>query len=133
LKEKANMAWPTGQGKGETDRFNIRLDKGTAAFYRRRAKEAGMTVSDLLRKTLHEGVVAENVQDVEDRIKALITSIPSSVTSGAEGVTEEIALSIITSEALLSAIVEAQDPQALYRAQDAARVKLRKLRGVSNG
>jgi hypothetical protein len=48
-------------------------------------------------------------------------------------VTEEIALSIITSEALLSAIVEAQDPQALYRAQDAARVKLRKVRGVSNG
>lgn len=127
------MAWPKGQGKGETDRFNIRLDKDTAAFYRRRAKEAGMTVSDLLRKTLHEGVVAENVQDVEDRIKALIASIPSSATSGAEGVTEEIALSIITSEALLSAIVEAQDPQALYRAQQAATVKLRKLRGVSNG
>jgi hypothetical protein len=133
LKEKANMAWPKGQGKGETDRFNIRLDKDTAAFYRRRAKEAGITVSDLLRKTLHEGVVAENVQDVEDRIKALIASIPTSVTSGGDGVTEEIALSIITSEALLSAIVEAQDPQALYRAQNAARVKLRKVRGVSNG
>lgn len=127
------MAWPKGQGRGESDRFNIRLDKDTAAFYRRKAKEAGVTVSEFLRNTLHEGVVAENVQDVEDRIRARIASIPGSMESPGQGLTDEIALSIITSEALLSAIVEAQDPQALYRAHDAARVKLRKIKGVSNG
>ncbi|MDB5770943.1 MAG: hypothetical protein JWM42_1317 [Burkholderia sp.] len=122
-----------GTGKRRVGSFQYPIDKDTAAFYRRKAKEAGVTVSEFLRNTLHEGVVAENVQDVEDRIRARIASIPGSMESPGQGLTDEIALSIITSEALLSAIVEAQDPQALYRAHDAARVKLRKIKGVSNG
>jgi len=124
------MAWPKGQGKGETERFNIRLDRETGSFYRRKAKESGMTISDILRKTLQEGVVAENIQDIEDRMKALIATIADIGKRSSGGVSEELALSIITSEALLTAIVEAQDTKALYRAQEAARAKLNKMKGA---
>ena len=125
------MAWPKGQGKGETDRFNIRLDKDTAGFYRRKAKEAGLTVSDYLRKTLHEGVIAENIHEAEERIRALFAEARAVTTPAAGGgVSDDLQLAVYTCEAMLIAIVEARDTQALYDAQNAARAKLKKLKGA---
>ena len=124
------MAWPKGQGKGPSTRFQIRLDEDSAAFYRRKAKEAGLSVSDLLRRLLHEGIVAENVQDVEERLRALIATTLASSARAEGGIADDIALSVITAEALLTAIVGDQDPQALYKAQEAARAKFQRLKGA---
>lgn len=119
-----NMAWIKGQGKGETNRVHIRLDTTTAAFYRRKAIEAGVSLSEFLRHTLHEGVIAENIHEVEARLQALIATIPTTVRS----IPDDIALSLLTSEAMLTAIVTAQNIQVLYKAQDAAKAKMAKLK-----
>lgn len=124
------MAWPKGQGKGEAQRFTVRLDPDTATFYRRKAKEGGVNISEFLRKTLHEGVIAENIQDVEDRLRALVSTAPAAAQARHEGIPDDLALSLVTCEALLTAIVEKQDPQVLYRAQEAAKVRVRKRRGA---
>jgi hypothetical protein len=122
------MAWNKAQGKGETERFNIRLDRDTGAFYRRKANQAGVSISEFLRKTLYEGVIAENIQDAEERMQALIATIPANFNANGTGFSDDLALSILTCEAMLSAIVKAQSIQAFYDAQNAAKEKLAKLK-----
>lgn len=121
------MTWNKAHGKGATDRFNIRLDAITADFYRRKANAAGVSMAEFLRQTLHEGVIAENIHEVEARIQALIATIPASVRS----IPDDIALSLLTSEAMLTAIVTAQNIQVLYKAQDAAKAKMDKLKAAT--
>lgn len=119
-----------GSGKGETDRFNIRLDKDTGSFYRSKANEHGVSVSDYLRHVLVQGVIAETVQEIEERLRRTVAEINSSgANPGSTGSSDELLLSMFTSEAMLTAIVEARDVQALYAAQDQARLRLKKLKG----
>lgn len=119
-----------GTGKGETERFNIRLDKDTARFYRTKANEHGVSMSDYLRNTLVQGVIAENVHEIEDRLRALIAQIKAGGSGSADAtMSDEVLLAIFTSEAMLTAIVEARDTQALYDAQDKAKARLKRLRG----
>ena len=109
-------------GKGPSDRFNIRLDEATADFYRRKANEGGITISEYLRQILVQGVVAENVVEIDARLRGVIAQI------NALGIPLEVTLSIFTSEQLLTAIVEARDIQELYAAQDRAKARLNRLR-----
>jgi hypothetical protein len=110
------MTWNKAQGKGETERFNIRLDRDTGAFYRRKANQAGVSTSEFMRRTLHEGVIAENIQDAEERMQALIATIPAHINAAGAGLSDDLVLSILTTEALLTAIVKAQSIQAFYDA-----------------
>lgn len=122
-----------GSGKGLNKPITVRLPPDEEAFYRGRAQQNGMSLSAFLTKTLVAGAIAENMQEFEQRIQALIAKIPTE-SHGERGlISPSIVLSVLTCEALLTAIVEAQDPQVLYRAQDAAREKVKRLLGGSSG
>lgn len=123
------MARPRGFGKGPTGRFNIRLDDDTAAFYRKQASLHGTTLSEFLRHLLIQGMIAESVTDIEERLGALIrqSAAISAQSKGAE-IPDDMLLSVFTSEALLAAIVEARDVQALYTAQRLAKARLGRLK-----
>jgi hypothetical protein len=118
-----------GTGKGSTERFNIRLDAETAAFYRTKANEHGITISEFLRQTLVQGIIAESVQEIENRLKSTVEALNSKAHDSSKSpLSDKILLSILNSEALLSAIVQAKDIQHLYTAQDSAKQKLREIK-----
>lgn len=106
----------------------MRLPAEEEAFYRRKAGQLGVGISAFLTKTLVAGVVAENIQDIEERLRAIIASVPERP-GGASSVPDHMILSLLTCEALLSSIVESQDIQLLYRAQEAARARMKKIQG----
>lgn len=111
------------------DRITICLPPDEATFYRARAAAARMPLSGYLTKTLVQGVTAENVLDAEDRLRRLIDTIPTERAAGVRDLPEDLALSLFTCEALLAAIVQAQDHRTLYAAHDAAKAKIRKRKG----
>ena len=119
-----------GTGKGETERFNIRLDEDTARFYRTKANEHGVSISEYFRQTLVQGVISENVQDIEHRMRRLIDEIRTcSQTDCNVDIPDELLLSVFTSEYMLAAIVESKDIQKLYEAQDKAKEMLKRVKG----
>ncbi len=123
-----------GTGKGPTERFNIRLDEDTARFYRTKANEHGISISEFLRQTLVQGVIAENVHEIEQRLRRLIDEIRASGQVGGNvAIPDEMLLSIFTSEAMLAAIVEARDVQKLYEAQDKAKARITRMKGGAHG
>lgn len=124
------MPRPKGVGKGRAKPATIRLPDDEDAFYRRKANEAGLSLNAYLTKLLVEGAVAEKVHEFEERMDAKIAELSAVKAGGGAGFPEELMLSIITCEALLASVVSTQDPQALYQAQDAAKAKLRKMRGA---
>ena len=119
-----------GTGKGETERFNIRLDEDTARFYRTKANEHGVSISEYFRQTLVQGVISENVQDIEHRMRCLFDEIRTySQTDCNVDIPDELLLSVFTSEYMLAAIVESKDIQKLYEAQDKAKEMLKRVKG----
>ncbi len=119
-----------GIGKGKTTPFSIRLDKELASFYRRKANEHGISVSEFLRQMLVQGVIAENVQEIEMCLSRKVEEIRAAHQSGhACAIPENVLLSLFTSEALLTAIVESRNPQQLYEAQNRAKLKLKQIKG----
>lgn len=119
-----------GTSKGETERFNIRLDEDTARFYRTKANEHGVSISEYFRQTLIQGVISENVQDIEYRMRRLIDEIRTcSKTYCNVDIPDELLLSVFTSEYMLAAIVESKDIQKLYEAQDKAKEMLNRVKG----
>lgn len=127
------MPRPKGSGKGLNKPITIRLPPDEEAYYRRRANEHGVSLSAFLTKMMVAGVAAENIQDVEDRLKAVVASIPAAVcSSDSLKIPENVLQSIYTSEFLLTAIVEAKDIQQLYAAQNKATARIKKEREASN-
>lgn len=123
-----------GTGKGQTDRFNIRLDEETAQFYKTKANEHGISISEFLRQTLIQGVISENVYEIEQRLKNVISELSENKQNNKKAhISDEMLLSIFTSEEILSDIVEARDTQKLYAAQDKAKLRLQRLNGMQNG
>ena len=119
-----------GHGKGPSDRINIRLDGPVGAFYRSKANEHGLRVSDYLRGLLTQGVITENVQEIEQRLRALIGEIAAAGDrAGGGAIPDALLLSVLTSEALLSKIVEQRDTQELYAAQEVAKARLLRIKG----
>jgi hypothetical protein len=119
-----------GTGKGQSERTNIRLDAETMGFYRTKANEHGVSISEFMRQTLVQGVIAENVQDIEQRLRGLLDEIRQKDSGGGGyAVPDELLLSIFTSEYMLAAIIEARDVQQLYEAQNKAKAKLIRLKG----
>lgn len=110
--------------------ISLRLDRDTADYYSKRAKERGTTLSDFLRQTMTQGMIAESALDVEQRIRTVIAEIGQNAgNGGAGGLPENVLMSIYTSELLLTAIIEARNIQELYDAQDKAKARIQKERG----
>lgn len=110
--------------------ITIRLPPDEEAYYRKQAAAHRMPLNAFITKTLVQGVTAENMLEFEERIERLVGSIPSDLRGLGGGVPDDLALSLFTCEALLTAIVEAQDSQTLYAAQDAAKARMRKRKGA---
>ena len=120
--------------KGPTRPITIRLEHDVEQFYRRRANEHGISMAEYLRQTLVQGVISENVFEIEQRLRRLIAEIDAGgQTGGRVRIPDELLLSAFTSEHLLTAIVEARDIQKLYEAQDAAKTRLAELKGGTDG
>lgn len=116
-----------GSGKGLNKPITIRLPPDEEAFYRRKANEHGISLSAYLTKIMVAGVVAENILDVEERLKEVVASIPSNVSKvEPTSIPENVLMSIYTSEYLLTAIVEARSIQSVYEAQNKAKERIKK-------
>ena len=101
-----------------------------AGFYRTKANEHGISISEYFRQTLVQGVIAENVQDIEQRLRRLLDEIRTGGQGGCKvDIPDELLLSVFTAEHMLAAIVEAKDVQQLYEAQDKAKAKLKRMKG----
>lgn len=108
----------------------LRLDRDTAAYYSKRAKERGTTLSDFLRNMIVQGMIAETALDVEQRLRRLLEEIRNGGQGGGKvEIPDELLLSVFTAENMLAAIVEAKDVQQLYEAQNKAKAKLKRLKG----
>jgi|GEM_PF-1143606 len=124
-----------GTGKGESARITLRFEPEELAYYGKRAQVAGVSTSAFIRQRLVDGMVAENVATLEAPLAALPQQIKAAgaATGGGRGgvASDDLLLSVFTSEALLASVVQAQDVQALYAAQDAAKAKLKRLKAAA--
>lgn len=123
-----------GSGPGPSKPIPIRLGDEELAFYKRKANEAGRPLATYLALLLKEGVIAESAAEIEERLRRVVheaAALTGRPASG--GIPDEVLVSIFTSEALLSAIVEQRDTQKLYEAQTAAKRKAAALKGAKNG
>jgi plasmid stability protein len=120
-----------GFGKGETARTNIRLDPDTLAFYKKRANENGVSLSEYLRQLLTQGVTTETVASIEARLSQAGHEIAAKVSHAQAAHSMPILLqrALLETHAMLVKIIEAQDIQALYDAQEIAKAKLARLHG----
>lgn len=123
------MPRPRGFGKGETARANVRLDPDTLAFYKTRANEQGVSLSEYLRQLLTQGVTTETVASIEARLNQVGNEITAKVSHAQAAHSMPILLqrALLETHAMLTKIVEAQDIQALYDAQEIAKAKLARL------
>jgi hypothetical protein len=101
------------------------------AYYGKRAQVAGVSTSAFIRQRLLEGMVAENVATLEARLVALLQQIQTASGGRSGAASDDLLLSVFTSEALLATVVQSQDPLALYRAQEAAKAKLKRLKAAA--
>ena len=109
--------------------ISVRLPIEEEAFYREEAGKAKMTLTAFITKRLIAGAILETGNDFEERVRTLIAEIPSLPTSSLSGLDRASQLSLFTCEALLTAIVQAQNPKTVQAAQDAAKARLLKVRG----
>lgn len=123
------MPRPRGFGKGETARANVRLDPDTLAFYKARANEHGVSLSEYLRQLLAQGVTYETVSSIKARLHQAGDEIAAKVSRAQAAHSMPILLqrALLETHAMLTKIVEAQDIQALYDAQEIAKAKLARL------
>ena len=119
-----------GTGKGPNQPITVRLPPDEFAWYAAQANMHGISMNAHLSKLLVEGAIAGKVQEFEERMSRLIAQIPESVKSGGASIPDHFLLSMLTCEAILSDIAASQDKQVLYRAQDAAKQRLAKLKGA---
>lgn len=118
-----------GTGKGRNQAITVRLPPDEFAWYKTQANMHGVPMNAYLSKLLVDGAVAGKVQEFEERMQRLIELIPDSLTNGGGTIPDPFLLSLLTCEAILSEIAGSQDTQVLYRAQDAAKQRLAKLKG----
>lgn len=123
------MPRPRGFGKGESGRANVRLDPDTLDFYKRRANEHGVSLSEYLRQLLTQGVTYETVSGIEARLHQAGEEIAAKLSRAQAAHSMPILLqrALLETHAMLTKIVEAQDIQALYDAQQIAKAKLARL------
>lgn len=113
---------------GKAGKFvGLWLDEDVQAFYLKRARERGISLSEFLRQTLVQGVIHDSVDQIEARLLAVGEKISGAGQSGQAALHPTLAMSLLLSEQLLIQIVTTRDVQKLYEAQDAAKAKFSKL------
>jgi hypothetical protein len=134
LSGKTKMAKAKRSVADDVQIVTMRLDKETATYYRRRANERGVSLSDFLRNMIVQGMSAETAIDVEQRMRAMLDEMQLRAAGGGSAkLPENALLSIYTSEQLLTKIVEVRNVQDLYDAQDKAKARIKRERGEANG
>ena len=123
------MPRPKGAGKGATEVIGLRLEKEVAAYYRTKANEAGLSLSQFLKQTLMAGLAAESFEKIEERLQAIASST-NVAEKGKSALPEEAWKSMFLTEALVTRIVESRNPQDLYDAQLAANKKVLSLKNL---
>ena len=123
------MPRPKGAGKGATEVIGLRLEKEVVAYYRTKANEAGLSLSQFLKQTLMAGLAAESFEKIEERLNGIASNINATV-KGKSTLPEEDWKSMFLTEALVTRIVESRNPQDLYDAQLAANKKVQALKGL---
>lgn len=110
----------------ESARVTLRLDREADAFFRSQANRHGKSLSDYLKSLLMEGLVAMRIEEVEERLTALIEKVPASQPgqSGA-GFSSEGLLALFTIEAALEEILRQRDPAAWIKVLDKARRRMK--------
>ena len=123
------MPRPKGAGKGATEVIGLRLEKEVVAYYRTKANEAGLSLSQFLKQTLMAGLAAESFEKIEERLQAIASST-NVAEKGKSALPEEAWKSMFLTEALVTRIVESRNPQDLYDAQLAANKKVLSLKNL---
>ncbi|WP_186019495.1 hypothetical protein [Burkholderia gladioli] len=122
-------------GKGASKPISFKLDPESERFYRRKAQESGVSLSDYIRKQLAQGVITENVSLIEQRLRGLIDLLAGQASAaGAQGharttLPAEIVRATFFSQEVLKAIASTQNQQTYYAAQEAAEKETKKLLG----
>ncbi|MGN4069689.1 plasmid mobilization protein [Burkholderia gladioli] len=125
-------------GKGASKPISFKLDPESERFYRRKAQESGLSLSDYIRKQLAQGVITENVSLIEQRLRGLIDLLAGQASAaGAQGnagtmLPAEIVRATFFSREVLKAIAAKQNQQIFYDAQDVAEAETRKLLGAAH-
>lgn len=115
------------------ERVTLRLDKDTALYYRKRAKEKGTTLSEFLRQAVMQGMIAESALDIEFRMKMMLDEINHYKENSVNlTIPENIVMSMYTCESILSKIVEQRNIQELYDAQDSAKERIKREKRASH-
>ena len=126
----------TQKTSGASAVIGIRVAAEDAALYRRLAGKSRLSLSAFLGKLLAQGVVVNTVADIEERLRF---SLPLSAaaapnTSPAPGsLHDDLSEAILLCRELLVLIVEAQDVQSLYAAQDRVKARLKTVKGAGHG
>jgi hypothetical protein len=123
------MKMPRIRSSEKTDgaRITIRLDEESNLFYRAKAQKRGMSVSELLRQAVVEGIVSENIAEIESRLQAHIKSIAAVQSLVAEpALSRNVLNAIFTVEEALKEIVHQRDPQGWFSIQKRASDKVDK-------
>ncbi|WP_017917804.1 plasmid mobilization protein [Burkholderia gladioli] len=125
-------------GKGASKPISFKLDPESERFYRRKAQESGLSLSDYIRKQLAQGVITENVSLIEQRLKGLIDLLAGQASAaGGPGnsgtmLPAEIVRATFFCQEVLKAIASNQNKQTYYAAQEAAEAETRKLLGAAH-
>lgn len=116
---------------GSSDVVSVRFSHETSSFYRKRAQEAGVSLSTYIQKTLTAGVMAESVQTVNQRMNSVADKINMTVEALREpGLPDEAWKSLFMIESLLTVIVESRNPQDLYDAQEKANKRVQQMKAL---
>ncbi|MBJ9711896.1 hypothetical protein MMZ06_27770 [Burkholderia gladioli] len=125
-------------GKGASKPISFKLDPESERFYRRKAQESGLSLSDYIRKQLAQGVITENVSLIEQRLRGLIDLLAGQASAAGAQVNArtmlpaEIVRATFFSQEVLKAIASNQNKQTYYAAQEAAEEETKKLLGAAH-
>lgn len=128
-------------GKGAPKPISIKLDPDSDRFYRRKAQENGLSLSDYLRKLLLQGVVNENVSIIDQRLKGLISQLngssptaqSSSAAAAAVALPVDVLRAIFFNREVLKAIVSDRNIQSFHDAQTRAEAETQRILGAAHG
>ncbi len=97
---------------GATEVVSVRFTHETSGFYRKRAKESGVSLSTYIQNTLTAGVMAESVQTVHHRMATVADKISQTVYAIKQpGLPDDAWKSLFLIESLLTILLKPAIPR----------------------
>jgi len=124
----------TGKPIGvKTPRITVRLDTETTLYYRKRAKENGVTLSEFLRRLIVNGMLSDTAIQSEKNMYAMLREMREiSEVNPQATLPDSLLLSIFFCEHILAEIMGGKSIQSVYDAQNKAKERLFKERGIDH-